>query len=181
MSVTPAVSETRLQQLIEREEATFAERHPRSRALHRRASGALAGGVASSWQSTDPHPIYVSHGSGSRIVDVDGNEYVDLHNGYGAVAVGHAHPAGVEAGRRRVERGTHFAQPTEESVLVAEHLRMRFGLPLWRFGNSGTEATLDATRLMRAVTGRDVVLKIEGSYHGHHDALMVSVTPPADD
>jgi glutamate-1-semialdehyde 2,1-aminomutase len=181
MSITPAVSETRLQQLIEREEATFAERHPRSRALYRRASATLAGGVASSWQSTDPHPIYVSHGSGSRVVDVDGNEYVDLHNGYGAVAVGHAHPAVVEAVQRRVERGTHFAQPTEESVLVAEHLRMRFGLPLWRFGNSGTEATLDATRLMRAVTGRDVVLKIEGSYHGHHDALMVSVMPPADD
>jgi glutamate-1-semialdehyde 2,1-aminomutase len=86
----------------------------------------------------------------------------------------------VAAVRRRVERGTHFAQPTEEAILVAEHLRERFGLPLWRFGNSGTEATLDATRLVRAVTGRDVVLKIEGSYHGHHDALMVSVTPPGE-
>jgi glutamate-1-semialdehyde 2,1-aminomutase len=63
---------------------------------------------------------------------------------------------------------------------VAEHLQQRFGLPLWRFGNSGTEATLDSVRLMRAYTGRDILLKIEGSYHGHHDALMVSVAPPAD-
>ncbi len=61
-----------------------------------------------------------------------------------------------------------------------EHLQQRFGLPLWRFGNSGTEATLDAVRLMRAYTGRDILFKIEGSYHGHHDALMVSVAPPAD-
>ncbi len=178
MSVTAPATE-RLERLISREEATFQERHPRSRELLARAQRSLAGGVASSWQSTDPHPVYVSHGHGSRVWDADGNEYVDLHNGYGAVAVGHAHPAVVEAVRDRVGRGTHFAQPTEEALLVAEHLRERFGLPLWRFGNSGTEATLDATRLMRAVTGRDVVLKIEGSYHGHHDALMVSVTPPA--
>src|SRR5689334_7556440 len=105
MSVTPAVSEARLQQLIEREESDFAERHPRSRALLRRAQGSLAGGVASSWQTTDPHPIYISHGRGSRVWDVDGNEYVDLHNGYGALAVGHAHPAVVEAVRSLVERG----------------------------------------------------------------------------
>jgi glutamate-1-semialdehyde 2,1-aminomutase len=81
---------------------------------------------------------------------------------------------------RRVALGTHFAQPTEDSIIVAEHLQERFGLPLWRFGNSGTESTLDAVRLARAYTGRDILFKIEGSYHGHHDALMVSVAPPAD-
>ena len=126
--------------------------------------------MASSWQATDPHPIYLAEGHGSKVVDLDGNEYVDFHNGYGAMAVGHAHPRIVEAVSGRVRRGTHFAQPTEESVAVAEHLRERFGLPLWRFGNSGTESTLDAVRLMRAYTGRDILLKIEGSYHGHHDA-----------
>ena len=83
------------------------------------------------------------------------------------MAVGHAHPRIVEAVSRRVGPGTHFAQPTEDSIIVAEHLQQRFGLPLWRFGNSGTEETLDAVRLMRAYTGRDIVLKIEGSYHGH--------------
>ena len=114
------------------------------------------------------------------MVDVDGNEYVDFHNGYGAMAVGHAHPRIAEVVSERVRLGTHFAQPTEDSIAVAEHLQQRFGLPLWRFGNSGTESTLDAVRLARAYTGRDILFKIEGSYHGHHDALMVSVAPPAD-
>jgi glutamate-1-semialdehyde 2,1-aminomutase len=180
MSVTSTIDPTRLAKLIETEEALFNERHAGSRAMTERARRSLAGGVASSWQATDPHPIYLAEGHGSRVVDVDGNEYVDFHNGYGAMAVGHAHPAIVEAVSRRVREGTHFAQPTEDAVAVAEHLRKRFGLPLWRFSNSGTEATLDAVRLMRAYTGRDLLLKIEGSYHGHHDALMVSVAPPAD-
>ena len=79
-----------------------------------RARQSLAGGVASSWQATDPHPIYVAEGHGSKVVDLDGNEYVDFHNGYGAMAVGHAHPRIVEAVSGRVRSGTHFAQPTEQ-------------------------------------------------------------------
>ncbi|MDY7102278.1 MAG: aspartate aminotransferase family protein [Actinomycetota bacterium] len=106
--------------------------------------------------------------------DVDGMDYVDLHGGYGAMAAGHAHPAVVEAVERRVRNGTHFAQPTPDAIDVAEALAERFGLPQWRFNNSGTEATMDAVHLMRAITGRDLVVKVEGSYHGHHDALMVS-------
>ncbi|HEU0195343.1 MAG TPA: aminotransferase class III-fold pyridoxal phosphate-dependent enzyme, partial [Gaiellales bacterium] len=181
MSVAEStIDPTRLAKLIETEEGEFNARHPNSRELTARASRALAGGVASSWQSTDPHPIYLADGHGSKVVDVDGNEYVDFHNGYGAMAVGHAHPRIVEIVSERVGQGTHFAQPTEDSVIVAEHLSERFGLPLWRFGNSGTESTMDAVRLMRAITGRDILLKIEGSYHGHGDAVMVSVAPPGD-
>ena len=93
--------------------------------------------------------------------------------------MGHAHPKIVEAVQRRVELGTHFAQPTEDALIVAEQLSERTGLPYWRFGNSGTEATLDAVRIMRATTGRDLIVKIEGTYHGHHDALMVSGVPVA--
>jgi glutamate-1-semialdehyde 2,1-aminomutase len=137
--------------------------------------------VSSSWQTAPPHPIYVSHGRGSRITDIDGNEFIDFHNGYGAMVVGHAHPKIVEAVQRRIALGSHFAQPTEDALVVADDLATRTGLPLWRFGNSGTEATLDAVRLMRAATGRDRVIKIEGTYHGHHDALMVSVFPEAPD
>src|SRR3954452_5085665 len=181
MSVAEStIDPTRLARLIETEEAEFTERHKESRAMTERASRVLAGGVASSWQATDPHPIYLVDGHGSKVVDVDGNEYVDFHNGYGAMAVGHAHPRIAEIVSERVRRGTHFAQPTEDSVAVGEHLSERFGLPLWRFGNSGTESTMDAVRLMRAVTGKDILLKIEGSYHGHGDAVMVSVAPPAD-
>jgi glutamate-1-semialdehyde 2,1-aminomutase len=174
------IDPTRLAKLIEVEEAEFNARQNGSRELTDRARKALAGGVASSWQSTDPHPIYLVEGHGSKVTDQDGNEYVDFHNGYGAMAVGHAHPKIAEAVSDRVRRGTHFAQPTEDSVIVGEHLQKRFGLPLWRFCNSGTEATMDAVRLMRAITGRDILLKIEGSYHGHGDPVMVSVAPPAD-
>jgi len=180
MSATSTIDATKLASLIEVEEATFNERHHRSREMTDRAKRSLAGGVASSWQATEPHPIYLAEGHGSKVTDLDGNEYVDFHNGYGAMAVGHGHPRIAEVVSERVRVGTHFAQPTEQGVAVAEHLQKRFGLPLWRFGNSGTESTLDAVRLMRAYTGRDVLLKIEGSYHGHHDALMVSVAPPGD-
>jgi glutamate-1-semialdehyde 2,1-aminomutase len=93
------------------------------------------------------------------------------------MVVGHAHPKIVEAVERQVRRGTHFAQPTKDIEAVGENLTDRFQLPLWRFQNSGTEATLEAIRLMRANTGRDMVVKIEGSYHGHHDSIMFSVAP----
>ncbi|HAW09767.1 MAG TPA: aspartate aminotransferase family protein, partial [Chloroflexi bacterium] len=111
--------------------------------------------------------------------DVDGNEYVDFHNGFGVMLVGHAHPTVVAAVQRQLSRGTHFAQPVAEDAVVAEELSRRFGQPQWRFTNSGTESTLDAVRIARGFTGRDRIVKIEASYHGHHDAVLVSVEPPA--
>jgi glutamate-1-semialdehyde 2,1-aminomutase len=112
---------------------------------------------------------------------VDGTEYVDFHGGYGVMAVGHGHPKIVEAVAQRIAHGSHFAQPTEDSIVVAEELARRFELPLWRFGNSGTEATMDAVHLMRAATGRSKIVKIEGAYHGHHDSVMVSVANDPDE
>jgi glutamate-1-semialdehyde 2,1-aminomutase len=170
----------RLEELIAREERRFLERQPRSAELLRRARSSLAGGVTSSWQIARPQAVWLSHGAGSRVWDVDGNEYVDLHGGYGVMAVGHAHPAVVAAVSARVARGTHFAQPTEDALAVAEELVRRFGLPLWRFANSGTEATMDAVHLMRAITGRPLIVKLEGAYHGHHDSVQVSVYEPLD-
>ncbi len=96
------IDPTQLAKLIETEEAEFNVRHHDSRAMTERARKSLAGGVASSWQATDPHPIYLADGQGSKVIDVDGNEYVDFHNGYGAVAVGHAHPKIVEAVSDRI-------------------------------------------------------------------------------
>jgi glutamate-1-semialdehyde 2,1-aminomutase len=171
----------RLDALVAEQEAVFLARQPNSHSLSERAVRSLAGGVTSSWQITRPQAVWISHGSGSKIYDVDGTEYVDLHGGYGAGLAGHAHPAIVDAVRRQVGRGTHFAQPTKDAVLVAEELSRRFGLPLWRFVNTGTEATMDAVHLMRAVTGRDLIIKVEGAYHGHHDSVQVSVTPDAGD
>src|ERR687892_1658479 len=171
----------RLDEIIVEGERRFKERQPRSGALIGEAREVLAGGATSSWQIARPQMIWVSHGEGSKIYDADGGEYVDLHGGYGVGAVGHGHPKIVEALTRRVPRGTHFAQPTEDAIAVAYELARRFGLPLWRFSNSGTEATMDAVHLMRAITGRDLIVKVEGGYHGHHDSVMVSVANEADE
>jgi glutamate-1-semialdehyde 2,1-aminomutase len=166
---------TTLDALVEREEAIFAARMTRSKEMHERAVQTLPGGVPSSWASSRPVPVWVSHGAGGHVWDVDGTEYVDLHGGYGVNVVGHGNPHVVQAVQQRVASGTHFAQPTEDCYVVAEALRERFGMPMWRFTNSGTEATMDAFHLMRAITGRKLVVKIEGTYHGHHDAAMVSI------
>ncbi len=168
-------AQRRLDVIIEREEDLFRSRLPGAADAHQRASRVLAGGVTSSWQSSDPLPIWVDRAKGSQIYDLDGNRYADFHNGYGAMLVGHAHPAIVAVVQERVKAGTHFAQPTSDAVVVATELGRRFGLPLWRFSNSGTEATMDAVHLMRAVTGRPLLVKIEGAYHGHHDTVQVSV------
>ena len=164
-----------LDEIIENEERIFMSRVPKSVEMHQQASKSIPGGVPSSWASSRPTPIWVSHGEGSHLWDVDGNKYVDFHAGYGANVVGHANPAVVAAVQQRVTLGTHFAQPTPDVIVVAEALTKRFGLPKWRFCNSGSEATMDAIHLMRAVSGRDLIIKIEGSYNGHHDSVLVSI------
>src|SRR5919106_2940504 len=170
-----------LDRLIEEQERIFVDRQPRSTELRERAGRSLAGGVTSNWQISRPQSVWLSHGRGSRVWDADGHEYVDMHGGYGVGLVGHGHPKVVEALRDRVPNGTHFAQPTEDAIAVAEELKRRWGLPLWRFGNSGTEATMDAVHLMRARSGRDRIIKVEGCYHGHHDSVMVSVYNPLEE
>ena len=177
----PNVDSARVAELTKREREVFARRTGRSREYLARGRKAMPGGVPSSFQSIEPWPVYLERGEGSRVWDVDGNEYVDFHSGFGVMCVGHANPRVVAAVQAQVERGTHFAAPTEHSIAVAEELTRRFGLPQWRFNNSGSEATLDAVHLARASTGRDVILKIEGAYHGHHDHLMVSVYPSLEE
>ncbi len=162
-------------ELAEREEKRLQAESPKSYEMFKRASNSLVNGVSSTYQVREPYPIYFSHGKGSKIYTVDGNELSDFHNGFGCMVQGHAHPAIVETIKKRSELGTQFALPTEDSFIVAEHLAKSFRLPKWRFVNSGSEATMDAIRIARAYTGRDQVLKIFGSYHGHHDYVMVSL------
>jgi len=176
-----ALPDAELAQLIATQEEIFVRRQPNSAHLAQAAQQHLAGGVTSSWQITAPQPVWLSHGYGSKVYDVDGNEYVDLHGGYGAALAGHGHPAIQEAIKAQVSKGTHFAQPTPNALAVARELAKRFGLPRWRFANSGTEATMDAVHLMRSITGRDLLIKIEGCYHGHHDSVQVSVMPDPED
>jgi len=171
------IAPDRIASLTEREEKAFRAARPRSQELVKLASQHSPGGVASSFQASAPFPVFIDRGQGSRVWDADGNEYIDFHNGFGVNAVGHAHPLIVKAVSERIALGSHFAQPVEDFIVVAADLSRRFGLPQWRFTNSGTESTLDAIRLARAFTGRERVMKIEASYHGHHDGLMVSVEP----
>ncbi len=152
-----------------------------SEQMFERARRALTGGVASSYQLREPWPIYLVDGDGPRVTDVDGNTYWDFHNGFGSMVQGHGNPAITAAIVRRAPLGTHFAAVTEDTVVVAELLSERFKLPRWRFVNSGSEATMDAIRIARGLTGRDTIMKIFGSYHGHHDAVMVSIGVPYDE
>lgn len=179
-TVAEPVATGRVTELIAKEEAQFRSKRQRSDQLWKQAKEFVPRGVPSSFQDAAPQPVFMDHGKGSRVWDVDGNEYVDFHNGFGVMVVGHAHPEIVRAISEQATRGTHFAQPVADDAVVAQELARRFKQPQWRFTNSGTESTLDAVRLARGFTGRDRLIKIEASYHGHHDALLVSVEPPPD-
>lgn len=174
-ALTSPADAARLDRLVAEQEATFVSRQAESARYHQRALSSLAGGVTSSWQISVPQPIWIDRGKGSRVWDVDGHEYVDFHGGYGAGLAGHAHPAIIEAVTRRVSLGTHFGQPTPDAPLVAEELARRFGMPLWRFSSSGTEATMNAIHLARSLTGRNRIIKFQGAYHGHHDSVRTRI------
>src|SRR4051812_32695277 len=165
----------RIAALTKEELDALNERTGGSAELYGRANRVLSSGVASSYQLRDPWPLYLERGSGPKVWDVDHNEMWDFHNGFGSMVQGHAHPAIGRAVKERYELGTHFAAPTEDAVVVGEELARRFRLPKWRYTNSGSESTMDAIRIARALTGRDTIMKIFGSYHGHHDAVMVSI------
>jgi glutamate-1-semialdehyde 2,1-aminomutase len=170
----------RAQEIAAVEMPALLDRTKGSKQLFERAVESMPGGVASSFQLGDPYPVYLERGVGAQVWDVDGNEYYDFHNGFGSMAVGHAHPVVAEAVERAARNGMHFAVTVETTVALAEELCRRFRVDQVRFTNSGTESNMSAIRVARAATGRDVIAKIEGSYHGHVDQLMYSVLPGAD-
>jgi glutamate-1-semialdehyde 2,1-aminomutase len=175
-----AIDRNRIKQLGVREEAEYRARTPRSAELHARATKALPLGVASSFQSYEPYPLFMGDARGSRIWDADGNEYVDFDMAFGVLAAGHSHPIFAEVLASRVANGTCYTFPIEDGVILAEEIKRRFGCDLVRFSNSGTEATMDAIRVARGFTGREKIIKFEGGYHGHHDDVLVSIQPPRE-
>jgi glutamate-1-semialdehyde 2,1-aminomutase len=155
---------------------------PRSAALFERALRVLVDGVASPSRGTvnyDPYPLFMARGEGSAIVDVDGNRYVDLMLGYGALVHGHAHPRLVAALREAAGRGALLATAGELELEVAERLvAMVPAAERVRFANTGTEACMAALRLVRGVTGRPRIVKFEGHYHGWSDAFSLTSNMP---
>jgi len=148
----------------------------RSSQLYQRALTLLPGGVNSpvrAMRAIGRDPIFIASGKGSTITDVDGNDYVDWVCSWGPLILGHAHPEVIEAVTAAAARGTTFGAPTVSEVRLAEEITGRFpSVEMVRMTSSGTEATMSAIRLARAVTGRDKVLKFSGAYHGHVDGLL---------
>jgi glutamate-1-semialdehyde 2,1-aminomutase len=148
----------------------------RSRELYQRALELMPGGVNSpvrAMRAIGRDPIFISHGEGSTIVDVDGNEYIDWVSSWGPLIAGHAHMGVIDAVASAATRGTSFGAPTEGEVeLAAEVARRIPSAQMLRMTSSGTEATMSALRLARAATNRERVLKFAGAYHGHVDGLL---------
>ncbi|MFB3885649.1 MAG: glutamate-1-semialdehyde 2,1-aminomutase [Thermodesulfobacteriota bacterium] len=145
--------------------------------LHRRASGMIPGGVNSpvrAFKAIGISPTFVERAKGSRIWDVDKNEYVDYVGSWGPMILGHAHPKIVTALKRVAAQGTSFGAPTPLEVELALKVRKAFpSMELMRMVSSGTEAVMSAIRLARGYTGKDKIIKFEGCYHGHGDSLLV--------
>jgi len=149
----------------------------RSSELFDRAKRVLPGGVNSpvrAFRAVGGSPFFVAHGHGASLADVDGREYLDYVCSWGALILGHAHPAVLEAVQQAAARGWTYGTPCEAEVELAEEVRRRMpSLEMMRFVNSGTEATMAAVRLARAVTGHELIVKFEGCYHGHADSFLV--------
>lgn len=154
----------------------------KSAELFARAQRSIAGGVNSGIRKMEaPVPLYFDHGAGSRLFDVDGNEYIDFQIGQGAILYGHAPGGMAEAIAEQARKGTHWAAQSELEIEVAERLQQMIpGAERVRFNNSATEVVLSALRLARAHTGRPLILKFEGHYHGWSDEGLVGYAPPPD-
>ena len=152
-----------------------------SAALFERATASIPGGSTRTTVFNPPYPPYMVRGEGIRTWDVDGNEYRDFLGNYTSLILGHAHPDVVAAVEAQVRRGSAFAAPSEIEIELAEEIRRRLpSIERIRFTNSGTEATMFALRAARAFTGRPLIAKFEGAYHGTHDSA-VAWTPGVPD
>jgi glutamate-1-semialdehyde 2,1-aminomutase len=151
--------------------------HSKSEELFRRAVERIPGGVNSpvrAFRSVGGQPVFIARGQGSHLFDVDGNEYIDYVGSWGPLILGHRHPEILAALERALAIGTSFGAPTEQEVDLADAICDAVpSVEMVRLVNSGTEATMSAIRVARGFTGRDLIVKFEGCYHGHVDSLLV--------
>jgi glutamate-1-semialdehyde 2,1-aminomutase len=160
---------------------TYAKRRPKSQKLYREAQSVLPGGDTRSVTFFRPFPTFMDHGEACRLYDVDGNAYIDFGNNQTSLVHGHAHPKIVEAVIGQVKKGSVFATPVKDQFKLAQIICDRLpSADKVRFCNSGTEATMGAIRLARAYRKKYKIVKVEGGYHGSHDAVEISVKPPIE-
>ncbi|MFZ3058679.1 MAG: glutamate-1-semialdehyde 2,1-aminomutase [Candidatus Methanoperedens sp.] len=146
----------------------------KSRKLFEEAKKVLPGGVSSPVRAIKPYPFYTKRANGSKIIDIDGNEYIDYVMGYGPLLLGHNHPAIKEAVIKQLSDGWLYGTPTElEVTLAKEIIKLYPSIDMVRFVSTGTEATMGALRAARGFTGKNKFIKIEGGFHGAHEAALV--------
>lgn len=161
----------------------FAEKTPKSLEFYKEASKVLPGGSTANIKFFAPYPIIMEKGKGSRLYDLDGNEYIDYLLSYGALILGHGHPRIIQAVQKQLsEDGTYlFGTPHRLEVEMGKKIQQLYpSIELLRYTNSGTEATLLAIRMAYAFTGKNKIAKFEGHYHGGYDQVLVSVNPPME-
>ena len=157
----------------------FKKRTERSRQIYNEAKEYIPYGVNSNYRYIDPYPIYFKSGKGSKLFDVDGNEYIDFNMAFGVLSIGHSHPKLLNGIKERIESGTIIGFEYEGSLALAKLVTKIYNLDMVRFSSTGGEVTQAAVRIARSYTSKKKILKFEGCYHGSHDSLLVSVKPPA--
>ncbi len=179
MAVLSGVDRARLRELADRERARFEASHPRSRELYERAQESLLGGVPMTWMMewAGGFPVFMAEASGARVTDVDGHTYVDLCLGDTGAMTGHSPTESIAAIADRLGRGITTMLPTEDAAWVGEEMTRRFGLPLWQFTLTATDANRFAVRIAREITGRPRILVFSYCYHGTVDETFVVVGP----
>jgi glutamate-1-semialdehyde 2,1-aminomutase len=156
----------------------YMERTPSSRILDQQAKVSLPGGDTR-WSTYHmPYPVYMVRGEGCTLTDADGNGYLDFQNNYTSLVHGHAHPSITTAVQNQASNSVVYGAPAEQQFRLADLITNRLpGVDQLRFTNSGTEASMMAMRAARAFTGKPVILKMDGGYHGSHDMSEVNITP----
>jgi glutamate-1-semialdehyde 2,1-aminomutase len=179
VSRAPTVDHALVRELKDAEDAWFHAERPRSAELWARAWKVMPNGVPMAWHRGSYHhaPLWVAEGDGARFTDVDGFTYSDFNIADMSMFCGYAPEPVVRAVAERMANGNQFLLPTEDAIVVAEELRRRYGLPMWQFTLSATQANTEAIRVARVVTGRDKVLLFDGKYHGHFDEALVELGP----
>src|SRR5947209_12066778 len=164
---------------IDKELHEYLAKTGRSRSLHEEACAVMPGGNSRTTTFFDPYPFYIQRAQGAHLWDADGVDRLDFNGNYTSLILRHAPPDVVKAAHEAVTLGMSYPGPTEHEIRLAEALTRRIpSMQPLRFTNSGTEATMNAVRVARAFTGRPKIAKFEGAYHGTHDWVLVSVSPP---